>query len=133
MLIDRRTLLARSSVAAGAASAGMLLTPGAGAQDKVTWKAVTTHRVGAAWTHRWPWLLDEIKTRSNGRFAFDVTTLPELGLSGQELLRTLKGNLVDWADIVAGYVGGDFPATSNSPCTALGALPLARVGRTATR
>ena len=110
---DRRSFL-KGAGGLGAGACGVAAAPGlftpALAQEKVTWKAVTTHRVGAAWSHRWPWLLDEIKAKSGGRLSMDVTTLPELGLSGQELLRTLKANLVDYADIVAGYVGGDFPA-----------------------
>ena len=113
MAMDRRTIL-RGIGGVGAGAATLVAKPGligpALGQDKVTWKAVTTHRVGAAWAHRWPWLLDEIKTKSNGRLVLDVTTLPELGLSGQELLRTLRANLIDYVDIVAGYVGGDFPA-----------------------
>lgn len=113
MLRNRRTVL-RDVARLGASAAALATLPGlsrqALAQDKVTWKAVTTHRVGAAWAHRWPWLLDEIKAKTNDRFVFDVTTLPELGLSGQELLRTLRANLIDYVDIVAGYVGGDFPA-----------------------
>jgi TRAP-type C4-dicarboxylate transport system substrate-binding protein len=110
MRLDRRSVLKAAGSVGAAAATGMSLSSSALAQDKVTWKAVTTHRVGAAWSHRWPWLLEEIKTKTNGRLVFDVTTLPELGLSGQELLRTVRANLVDYVDIVAGYVGGDFPA-----------------------
>lgn len=109
MTLHRRDLLkSLTGVAAFSSAPGML--GNVLAQDKITWKAVTTHRVGAAWTHRFPWLLEELKNRTNGRLSMDVTTLPELGLSGQELLRTLKGNLVDYADITGGFVGGDFPA-----------------------
>lgn len=109
MTYDRRQilkLLAASS--AGAALSGSMLP--AAAQDAIAWKAVTNHRNGAAWSHRWPWLLDEVKLRTNGRISMNVTTVPELGFSGQELLRALRSNLVDFSDIVAGYVGGDFPA-----------------------
>jgi TRAP-type transport system periplasmic protein len=113
MTYSRRSVL-KSFGRVGAGTAALSALPGilgsVAAQDKVTWKAVTTHRVGAAWAHRWPWLLDEIKTKTNGRLVLEVTTLPELGLSGQELLRTVRANLVDYVDIVAGYVGGDFPA-----------------------
>ena len=80
------------------------------AQAAVNWKCVTNHRNGAAWSHRWPWFIEEVKNGSNGRLALNVTTLPELGFSGQELLRALKSNLIDFSDITAGYVGSDFPA-----------------------
>lgn len=109
MSIDRRQFL---SSATGAATIGGISTglSAAFAQDKIVWKACTTHRVGAAWSHRWPWLLETVKTKTNDRLQFDITTLPELGLSGQELLRTLRAGLIDYVDFVAGYVGGDFPA-----------------------
>jgi TRAP-type C4-dicarboxylate transport system substrate-binding protein len=112
MNYDRRTFLRNVGGVAGATLSGAL--PGfastAVAQSTVAWKAITNHRNGAAWSHRWPWFLDEIKKRTNGRIVMNVTTLPELGFSGQELLRALKSNLVDFSDITAGYVGSDFPA-----------------------
>jgi TRAP-type C4-dicarboxylate transport system substrate-binding protein len=110
MTHDRRSVL---KWLGASASAAVSVIPGvaiAVAQDSVTWKAVANHRNGAAWSHRWPWLLEEIKTRSNGRLAMNVTTVPELGFTGQELLRALRSNLVDFSDVVAGYVGGEFPA-----------------------
>ena len=109
MMYDRRSLLKLlGGMSAGAALPGSV--PSAAAQDIINWKAVTNHRNGAAWSYRWPWLQDEIKTRTNGRIVLNVTTVPELGFTGQELLRALRSNLVDFSDIVAGYVGGDFPA-----------------------
>jgi len=104
MVIDRRSLLQ------GFAGAGALGALPASAQNVITWKAVANHRSGAAWSHRWPWLEEEIKKRTNGRLVLNITTQPELGLSGPELLRTLRSNLVDLVDVTAGYVGGDFPA-----------------------
>lgn len=81
------------------------------AQDKpTTWKAVTNHRNGAAYSHRWPWFHEQIKAKTGGRLVIELSTVPELGLTGQELLRSMKSNLLDFADIVAGYVSGDFPA-----------------------
>jgi TRAP-type C4-dicarboxylate transport system substrate-binding protein len=106
MTTDRRSLL---KLAGGIAAASAL--PGAAkAQDRITWKAVANHRLGAAWAHRWPWLVEELRNRTGGRLNLDVTTVPELGFTGQELLRALRSNIVDFADVVGGYVGGDFPA-----------------------
>lgn len=98
----------------GGAAALALTMPGAlkpaFAQQQITWKAVANHRNGASWSHRWPWLIEELKTRTDGRLAIDVSTVPELGFSGQELLRSLRSNLIDFSDIVAGFVAGEFPA-----------------------
>lgn len=111
--VGRREFLSQ----AGGAAAAALLSPLAGpigsafAQDKpINWKAVTNHRNGASYYHRWPWFLEQIKARTNGRLNIELTTVPELGLTGQELLRAMKTNLLDFADIVAGYVSGEFPA-----------------------
>jgi TRAP-type C4-dicarboxylate transport system substrate-binding protein len=81
----------------------------AAAQDKINWKVVTIHRIGANWNVKWKWIQDELPKRTNGRIALSITTLPELGLSGFELLRVLKANLVDMADVTTAYVSGDFP------------------------
>ena len=110
---NRREFLRKSGVAAGAALLGALGGMGstAAAQGKpTTWKAVTNHRNGAAYSHRWPWFHEQVKTRTNGRLVIELTTVPELGLTGQELLRSMKSNLLDFADVVAGYVSGEFPA-----------------------
>lgn len=114
---SRRDFLRTSGAAAGAT----LLAPlgihsdAALAQDKtITWKAVTNHRNGAAYSHRWPWFHEQIKARTGGRLVIDLTTVPELGLTGQELLRSMKSNLLDFADVVAGYVSGEFPAIEAS-------------------
>ena len=105
MMYDRRSLLKLlGGMSAGAALPGSV--PSAAAQDIINWKAVTNHRNGAAWSYRWPWLQDEIKTRTNGRIVLNVTTVPELGFTGQELLRALRSNLVDFSDIVAGTKRG---------------------------
>lgn len=97
----------------GAAAMGAIAPFGmssAFAQEQITWKSVSNHRNGASWSHRWPWLIEELKTRTNGRLNLDVSTVPELGFSGQELLRSLRSNLIDFSDIVAGFVAGEFPA-----------------------
>lgn len=101
MTFNRRHILA--GMAAG------LAIP-ASAQQTTSWKAVANHRNGAGWSHRWPWLIEEVQKRTNGKLVLNVTSVPELGFSGQELLRALRSNLVDLSDVVAGYVGGDFPA-----------------------
>lgn len=116
MKYDRRAFCVGFAGTAGSTIASGLVgaSSPALAQGTINWKCVTNHRNGAAWSHRWPWLVDEVKKATNGRLAMNVTTLPELGFSGQELLRALKSNLVDFSDVTAGYVGSDFPAIDAS-------------------
>jgi len=108
-MTTRRTALKSLGGAAVCGFAAQLAFP-ALAQQRTTWKCVANHRNGASWSHRWPWLIDEVAKRSDGRLQLEVTTVPELGFSGQELLRALRSNLVDFSDIVAGFVAGEFPA-----------------------
>jgi len=108
-LSTRRDILKGFGGIAALSLAGNAAFP-AFAQEKIVWKSVANHRNGASWSHRWPWLIEELKTRTAGRVELDVTTVPELGFSGQELLRALRSNLIDYSDIVAGFVAGEFPA-----------------------
>jgi TRAP-type C4-dicarboxylate transport system substrate-binding protein len=104
----RRTFLG----GAAAATAGTLV-PGvvstALAQSKpLTWKAVIQHRNGASYK-KWLWLQAELPKRTGGRMSLEVTTIPELGLTGTEVLRVLKTGLIDVAEVLTGYVASDFP------------------------
>lgn len=88
----------------------VLLTPTAAiAQDAVTWKAVSNTRNSAHFTEKWKWFADEMKARTEERVSVQVSSFPELGLTGQELIRVLNANLVDIAEVVTGYVSGDVP------------------------
>lgn len=57
----------------------------------------------------WDWAAEEIKKRSNGQMVLNITSMPELGLSGFELVRVLGAGLVDLADVLPTYVAGDIP------------------------
>ena len=104
--IDRRGFLVQggaAAVAAGLAPAGVM------AQDKpMTLKAVIQHRNGESYK-KWLWLQEEVKARSKGRLAIELTTIGELGLGGTEMLRVLKTGVIDMAEVLPGYVASDFP------------------------
>ncbi len=61
-----------------------------------------------------PWKLFEewaktVERRTNGRVAFELTSLPELGFGGAETIRVLKTGVVDVAEVYGGYVAGELP------------------------
>jgi len=57
----------------------------------------------------WEWMEAELPRRSNGQLRLEVTSLPELGLTGFELVRVMRAGLVDLADVLPTYVSGDVP------------------------
>jgi TRAP-type C4-dicarboxylate transport system substrate-binding protein len=73
------------------------------------WKAVATSRPTPQFA-LWTWLAEELDKRTNGQVKADVVSLPELGLTGFELVRVTRSGLVDVADIIFAYVAGDVPA-----------------------
>ena len=50
-----------------------------------------------------------VEQRTNGRVKFEVTSLPELGFGGAEIVRVLKTGVVDIAEVYGGYVAGELP------------------------
>ncbi len=80
------------------------------AQDKKehVLRVVAQHRSGAQYK-KWQWLETELPKRTNGRLRLEINTIPELGLTGTEVLRVLKTGLIDLAEVLTGYVAGDFP------------------------
>ena len=76
------------------------------AQQK--WKAVATSRPTPQFA-LWTWLGEELDKRTNGQVKLDVVSLPELGLTGFELVRVTRAGLVDVSDIILTYVAGDVP------------------------
>ena len=61
-----------------------------------------------------PWKLFEewaktVERRTNGRVAFELTSLPELGFGGAETIRVLKTGVIDVAEVYGGYVAGELP------------------------
>jgi TRAP-type transport system periplasmic protein len=73
------------------------------------WKAVATSRPTPQFA-LWTWLAEELDKRTNGQVKTDVVSLPELGLTGFELVRVTRSGLVDVADVIFAYVAGDVPA-----------------------
>lgn len=55
------------------------------------------------------WWGEELSKRTNGRVVLEMTSLPELGLTGFEMVRVMRAGLVDVADVLPGYVSGDLP------------------------
>lgn len=106
---SRRTFLRAGAGAAMAAGVTAGLSLPALAQAKpVTLKAVIQHRNGESYK-KWLWLQEQVKARTQGQVEIEVTTIGELGLGGTEMLRVLKSGVIDMAEILPGYVAGDFP------------------------
>jgi TRAP-type C4-dicarboxylate transport system substrate-binding protein len=78
------------------------------AQQAYRWKAVVTSRVNPQF-ELWTWLASELDKRTNGQIKLDLTSLPEVGLTGAEMLRMTRAGLVDIADVSLTYVSGDLP------------------------
>ena len=71
-------------------------------------KAVATSRPQVQFK-LWERLAAEVDKRTQGRVKVDVLSLPELGLTGFELVRVLRAGLVDIADVLPTYVSGEVP------------------------
>ena len=50
-----------------------------------------------------------IGERTEGQVKIQITSLPELGLSGQNMLRDIRSGTLTFAELYPGYVGGDWP------------------------
>jgi len=74
-----------------------------------TLKTVVTTRTAIQTEQLWSWAVTEIESRSKGRVKLEVVSLPELGLSGFELVRVMQAGLVDIGDVMPTYVAGDIP------------------------
>ncbi|PVH30749.1 TRAP transporter substrate-binding protein [Pararhodobacter oceanensis] len=99
----------RRSLLAGALAAYSLpLSSRVFAQETITWRAMAQHANGEGY-RKWLWLQEELPARTNGRINLEITTAAELGLTGFEMLRTLKSGLVDMAEVNIGFVSADFP------------------------
>ncbi len=103
--MNRRMLLKTGLAAPVVFSAGL----GAAAAQAVRWKAVATSRPTPHF-ELWTWLATELEKRTNGQVKTDVISLPEIGLTGFELVRVTRAGLVDIADVILVYVAGDVPA-----------------------
>ncbi|WP_066262445.1 TRAP transporter substrate-binding protein DctP [Hydrogenophaga flava] len=104
---SRRTFLRAGAAMAAGVTAGLSL-PALAQAKPVTLKAVIQHRNGESYK-KWLWLQEQVKARTQGQVEIEVTTIGELGLGGTEMLRVLKSGVIDMAEILPGYVAGDFP------------------------
>ena len=95
--------------AAMVAIAGIAGTQASRAADTFEWKAVSNTRNSSQFTEKWQWFADEMNKKTDGNVNVEVTSFPELNLTGQELIRMLKSNVMDIAEVVTGYVSGDAP------------------------
>jgi TRAP-type C4-dicarboxylate transport system substrate-binding protein len=89
-----------------------VLTLAGGVDDasaQAKWKAVAVSRPTPQFTV-FTGLGEEIDKRTGGAIKTDVVSLPELGLTGFELVRATRAGLVDIADVLPTYVAGDLPA-----------------------
>jgi TRAP-type C4-dicarboxylate transport system substrate-binding protein len=78
------------------------------AQTSLRWKTVATSRPTPQFG-LWTWMAEELDKRTKGQIKVDVVSLPELGLTGFELVRVTRAGLVDVADVILAYVAGDVP------------------------
>jgi TRAP-type transport system periplasmic protein len=100
-------MTARWLVAVGVAA----LTLAAGSHTALAqqkWKGVATSRPTPQFAV-WQWFAEELEKRTNGQIKGEIISLPELGLTGFELVRVTRAGLVDVADIILAYVAGDVP------------------------
>ena len=50
-----------------------------------------------------------IKARTNGQVDFEVSSYPELGLAGSDMLELVEQGTIEFAQIQPAYVGGTWP------------------------
>lgn len=107
-MIAGTVLLALAALAAG---------PDPARAQSAQWKAVATSRPTPQFS-LWTWLGEEIDKRTQGQIKVEAVSLPEIGLTGFELVRVARSGLVDLADVLPTYVAGDVPAVEavDLPC-----------------
>lgn len=75
---------------------------------QVRWKTVATSRPTPQFG-LWTWFGEELEKRTAGQFKVDTLSLPEIGLTGFELVRVVRAGLVDIGDVLPTYIAGDVP------------------------
>ena len=53
--------------------------------------------------------LDAVKTRTDGQIEIHLSSYPELGISGFDMIRLLEDGTIGMGEIYSGFVGGEFP------------------------
>jgi len=53
--------------------------------------------------------LDSVNTRTDGQIEIQLSSYPELGISGFDMIRLLQDGTIGLGEIYSGFVGGEFP------------------------
>ena len=53
--------------------------------------------------------LDRVMERSNGQFELEITSFPELGISGTDMLDLLADGTIEFTELPGNFVGGSWP------------------------
>jgi len=53
--------------------------------------------------------LDTVRTRTDGQVDIQLSSYPELGISGFDMIRLLEDGTIGFGEIYSGFVGGEFP------------------------
>lgn len=124
--LNRPASIQRSHMAAVVAGFFVLglmgLSPTVQAQSAsaapVKWTMANLNRANDTWTYQ-RWLADEMIKRSGGRIQVEMISMPELGLTGFELVRVMRAGLLDVGEVITGYVAGDLPIVEGPSLTGL--------------
>lgn len=84
------------------------LAGGVPAGAQTTLKAVAVSRPTPQFG-LWTWLGEELARRAGGQFRVEVVSLPEVGMTGFEMVRATRAGTFDFADVLPTYVAGDLP------------------------
>jgi TRAP-type C4-dicarboxylate transport system substrate-binding protein len=52
---------------------------------------------------------ERVRVRTNGQVEIQLSSYPELGISGFDSLRTIEDGSIPFQEVYSGFVGGDFP------------------------
>ena len=53
--------------------------------------------------------LDTVRTRTDGQVDIQLSSYPELGISGFDMIRLLEDGTIGFGEIYSGFVGGEYP------------------------
>jgi TRAP-type C4-dicarboxylate transport system substrate-binding protein len=53
--------------------------------------------------------MDNVNTRTDGQIEIQLSSYPELGISGFDMIRLLEDGTIGLGEIYSGFVGGEFP------------------------
>ena len=53
--------------------------------------------------------MDSVRAKTDGQVDIQLTSYPELGISGFDMIRLLEDGTIGMGEIYSGFVGGEFP------------------------